>query len=171
MKRIFTGAALVGLLVMGSAAFAESEQHAPMPQMPMMGPGMMGPGMMGHGGAMGPGMMGGGQPGMMMSHGPMVEGRLAYLKAELAVTDAQTEAWNGYASAVKARAATMRDMHATMMKTSGSAVDRLRARTQAMESMTESLKALIPATEAFYNVLTDEQKKKADVLLGDGCCM
>ena len=129
--------------------------------------GMMGPGM--HG-MMGQGMMG---PGMMMGYGPMMEGRLAYIKAELGITDAQTEAWNDYVSAVKARATTMQGMHTTMMQTmqSGSAVERMEAHTQAMQSMVESMKALKPATEALYKVLSDEQKKKADLLLGAGCCM
>lgn len=128
---------------------------------------MMDPGM--HG-MMGQGMMG---PGMMMGYGPMMEGRLAYLKAELGITEAQTEAWNGYVSAVKARTSTMQSMHTTMMQAmqSGSAVERMQAHTQAMESMVESMKALTPATEALYKVLSDEQKKKADLLLGSGCCM
>jgi len=37
--------------------------------------------------------------------------------------------------------------------------------------MVDSLKALKPATEALYGVLTDEQKKKADELLGGGGMM
>ena len=120
------------------------------------------------------GMMGPGMHGMMdQGYGPMMEGRLAYLKAELAITDAQTDAWSGYVSAVQARATTMQSMHATMMQAmqSGSAVERMQAHTQAMQSMVESMKALLPATEALYKVLTDEQKKKADLLLGSGCCM
>jgi hypothetical protein len=40
-----------------------------------------------------------------------------------------------------------------------------------MESMVESLKALRPATETLYGALSDDQKKKADLLLGMGCCM
>jgi hypothetical protein len=39
-----------------------------------------------------------------------------------------------------------------------------------MESMVESLEALKPATEALYAVLSDEQRKEADQLLG-GCGM
>ena len=35
--------------------------------------------------------------------------------------------------------------------------------------MVDSLKALKPATEALYAALSEEQKKKADKLLGDGC--
>src|SRR5262245_30847419 len=100
------------LLAMSTAATALGQDQGQQ-QTPMMGPGaMMAPGMMGYG--MGPGMMGPGMhgmmgqsmmgPGMMMGYGPMVEDRLAYLKAELGITDAQTEAWNGYVNAVKARA-------------------------------------------------------------------
>ena len=139
--------------------------------MGMMGPGMqgmMGPGMMGQG------MMGQGMgPGMMMGMGPMMEGRLAYLKAELGISDAQAAAWDGYVSAVKARGDAMQSMHATMMKAmqGGTAIDRMNAHTTAMQSMMDSMNALKPATEALYKVLNDDQKKKADVLLGMGCCM
>ena len=37
--------------------------------------------------------------------------------------------------------------------------------------MLDSLKALKPSTQALYAVLSDEQKKKADQLLGGGCGM
>jgi hypothetical protein len=46
----------------------------------------------------------------------MMEGRLAYTKAELGITDAQTAAWDGYVTAVKARASNMQDMHTAMMQ-------------------------------------------------------
>ena len=45
------------------------------------------------------------------------------------------------------------------------------ARIQATQAKLDSLKALKPATEALYKVLTDEQKKKADQLLGGACRM
>ena len=140
--------------------------------------GMMGGGMGGMmsscpmmGGMMGSGMQG--MMGMMMSSGPMMEGGLAYQKAELGITEDQTAAWDGYAAAVKARGTAMQGMHADMMKAmqEGSAPERMDAHIKAMESMVESLKALKPATEALYAVLTDEQKKKADQLLGGGCGM
>ena len=62
---------------------------------------------------------------------------------------------------------------AVMMKAkeSGSALQRLDARIKAMESKVEGLKALKPVTEGLYAVLSDEQKKKADQLLGGGCGM
>jgi hypothetical protein len=143
-------------------------------QAPMMGHGMN-QSMMGH---MGMGMMGTETqgmmgPGMMMDFGPVMEGRLAYMKAELGVTEAQTADWADYASAVRARGTTMQAMHTEMVKAleTGSALERLDARTKAMESMVESLKALRPVTEALYKALSDDQKKKADLLLGTGGCM
>lgn len=183
----FLTVALIGAIGLGawSALAQQGQQQTPQQQMPMMGYGMgqgmmgqMGMGMMGPGnfGMMGPGMqgmMGQMGPGMMMDFGPIMEGRLAYVKAELGITDAQTAAWDGYVSAVKARATTMQGVRTAMIEAmqAGSAIERLDARTRAMESMVESLKALKPVTEALYKVLSDDQKKKADLLLGMGCCM
>ena len=166
----------------GCGAGSALAQQAPQTQqqMPMMGygmgqmgmgqMGMMGPGNMG---MMGPGMHGMMGPGMMTDFGPMMEGRLAYVKAELGITDAQTAAWDGYANAVKVQATTMQGMHTVMVQTmqSGDALERLDARTKATEHMVESLKALRPVTEALYKTLSDDQKKKADPLLGMSCCM
>lgn len=137
-----------------------------------MGPGMWSNGMMGPGmrGMTGYGMMG---PGMMMGYGPMMQGQLTYLKAELGITDAQKPAWDGYADAVQAHSSAMQAMHTTMMQAwqSGTALDRMDAHVQAMQTMLESMKAIRPATETLYNALSDDQKKKADLLLGNGCCM
>jgi hypothetical protein len=141
-----------GMMQGSQGMMGQSANPGMMGSCPMMG-GMMGQGMMGPGMGM---MMGSGpMMGLMMGTGPMMEGRLAYLKAELGITDAQTSAWDDYGM-IKA-------MH------SGNAVDRLDAHVKAMESMVESLKALKPPTVALYAVLSDDQKKKADQLLG-GCC-
>ncbi len=109
----------------------------------------------------------GGQPKM----GAVVDGRLAYLKGELGITDAQTKAWDAYAAAVKTRTELMQGMHATMVETmqKGTATERMDARIAGMEAMLDSLKALKPATEGLYSVLTDEQKKVADDLIGVDC--
>jgi hypothetical protein len=119
------------------------------------------------------GMKQGMRHGAMMHSVPMMEGRLAYIKADLEIADAQTAAWDAYANAVRARHATMEGMRADMMKAreSGSALQRLNARIKTMESKVESLKALKPMTEGLYAVLRDEQKKNADQLLGGGCGM
>src|SRR5215472_16748746 len=67
--------------------------------MPMMGMMRM---MMGEGGM-------GGMPMMAMMAGH-VEGRLAFLKTELKITDAQLPLWNNFAEAVRANAKAMQDM-------------------------------------------------------------
>lgn len=177
------------LTMTATSSLAQGQQQGQ--QMPMMGPGM-GMGMMGGcpmmGGNMGMGMMWPGMqnmmgqgmgmmgqmgPGMMMGPGPMMEGRLAYLKAELGITPEQAAAWDGYVSAVKARGDAMQSMHTTMMQAmqSGTAMERMQAHTTAMQSMMETMNTLKPATEALYKVLSPDQKKKADMLLGMGCCM
>ena len=105
--------------------------------------------------------------GMMPPSVPMMEGRLAYVKADLEITDAQTPAWNAYADAVRSRRTKMLDVHADMMKAkeSGNAVERMDARIKGLEARLDGLKALKPATEALYAALSDEQKEKADHLL------
>ena len=119
-------------------------------------------------GGMGKGMKHG-----MMHSVPMMEARLAYIKADLEITDAQSEVWDAYANAVRARHSAMESMHADMMaaKENGNVLERMDARIKALESMVDNLKALKPATEALYGALSDEQKKKADQLLGMGCGM
>lgn len=121
-------------------------------------------------------MMGGGEMrgSMMGKHGKMgamVTERLTHLKAELKITDAQTDAWTGYADAVNARVETMKGMRQTMMSAmqSGSAVERMDARIGGMEAMVETMKAVMPAIGTLYAVLTDEQKKVADQLIGKDC--
>jgi hypothetical protein len=175
----------------------QDQQQAPMTGQGGQGGMMMGQGgqggMMGRGGMMGQdsagqdksgcpmmgdvgfrrGMKQGMGHGAMMHSVPMMEGRLAYIKADLEITDAQLAAWNAYADAVRARHGTMESMHAEMMKTkeSGNALERMDARIKAMESKVEGLKALKPTVEALYAALSDEQKKKADQLLVGGCGM
>lgn len=164
IHKAIIGSVLLSGAVLGGAVVGHAQQTPQQQQYWLMGPGMMGHHMMGPGMATGP---------MGMMPGPMIEGRLAYLKAELAITEAQSAAWTGYVSAVKARMTSMQGMHQTMMQAmqSGTAVARLDAHVNAMEAMTATLKAMKPATEALYAVLTPDQKAKADLLLGMGCCM
>lgn len=142
------------------------------PMMDMMGRGMAGQGMMGQGPGMGMGQgQGRGMMGGPANMGAMIDGRLAYLKAELGITAEQTAAWDGYAAAVKARVGTMQDMHRGMVAAmqSGTAPARMDARIKGMEAMVEAMKAVKPAMEKLYAALTDEQKKAADQLIGMDC--
>lgn len=139
------------------------------PALGMMGGGMMGWGRMrGPDGMRGPRMMEDGARRPMM--GAVVEGRLAYLKAELGITEGQADAWDAYAEALRAHAESMPAMHDAMVETlqEGTAVERLQARIATMEAMVEVMKGLQQPTEALYETLTDEQQALADQLIGCG---
>ena len=140
------------------------------------GPGMMGPGY-------GPGMMGNYGPGMMGGC-PMMgtatdgkvstfaEGRIAFLKAELGIADAQKSEWDAYAEKIKANLQNMQGMWQTMKTVfdAKTPADRLDAQIAAMDSRLAALKEIKPALAKLYAALSDEQKKKADeVLTGMGC--
>lgn len=158
-----------------------TEMPASRPAAPPMG-GMMN-GMMG--GGMG-GMMGnmdqmmsmmrmmhsmmpqaGGQVRMQMMPTEHVEGRIAFLKAELGITEAQLPKWTAYADALRATAKTMRG--AMMNGMAGGKTMAMPARMDAMVAMMtarlETLKSTTAAAKALYAVLTDAQKKLADELI------
>lgn len=173
-----TTTALVALAAMIAVPAAG---HAQGGMMGMMGGGCPTIGMMGNGpgagfgwgmgGGWGNGGWGGGMMGRQPRMGAMVEGRLAYLKGELGITPAQQAAWDTYEKAVKQRVELMQDLHEGMTQTiqEGNATERMDARITGMEAMVESMKAMKPATEALYAVLTDEQKAIADDLIGGDC--
>jgi len=127
------------------------------------------PGMMGQGGMMGPG----GMMSMMMSMGDHIEGRIAFLKTELKITDVQTPQWNAFADALRANAQRIREMRATMMQggmmgqsdASLSAPDRLDRMEKMMTTMLEVVKTMKSALGSLYAVLSDEQRKVADQLI------
>jgi len=109
----------------------------------------------------------------MMGMADHVEGRIAYLKAELKITDAQMPQWNAFADALRSNAASMRRMPATMMQGgmmgqdggSVSAPNRLDRMETMMTAMLESVKTTRAALTPLYAVLTEEQKKVADQLI------
>jgi hypothetical protein len=143
---------------------------------PGYGPGMMGPGY-GPGRGSGGGMMGGGC-GMMGARSDgraetFVNGRIAFLKAELGITDAQKAAWDTYADAIKRNLQSMQGMWQTMQAVfeAKTPVERLDARVTAMESRLTALKEVKPALANLFAALSDDQKKKADELLTEMGCM
>lgn len=151
----------------------------------MMGS-MMGSGMMGRSGMMGSGMMGSGMMGGgcgMMTGGfgadeeldTYVDGRVAFLEAELGITQDQQGVWKDYADALRSNAEAMGSMHGRMrgaMKRQDAAPTAwLDLHIEMMRSRLAALEALKPATEALYVALTPEQKQKADRLLPVMGCM
>ncbi len=155
--------ALAAALSIGSAVGLAQTNMAPaQSNQSHMGPGMMsqggeGPGMMSQGG-MGPGMMSEGMgPAMCAAMASHVDGRLAYLKAELKITEAQEPLWQAYAAAARDNA---KD---TMMNPKGAAglslPDRLDRREQFMAARLDSLRAMDKALKPLYAALSEDQKK------------
>jgi hypothetical protein len=133
------------------------------------------PGMMGTGGRMGdmkqmmPMMrnmmtMMGAQSGMMAVN---VEGRIASLKTELKITDAQEPQWSRFADALRATAKSMNGMFEQMMSSGTEAT--LPARLERHEKMLSAhlnvLKTFKQAVDPRYAVLSDAQKKTVDQLM------
>lgn len=164
--------ALAMCAVVPSVATAQTNASG----MSMMGGSCPMMGMMGQGGSgqrmMSGSMMGGNMMGTQQSNmSAMADTRLADLKGKLKITGPETEAWNSYADAVKARVETMQGVHATMMTAmkAGSAVDRMNARISSMQAMVDAMKAVSPAITKLYSVLTVEQRTIADKLIGMDC--
>jgi hypothetical protein len=165
---------------------AESGQSTPPApgQAPSSGGGTMG--MMGQqGGQPGGGMMmGGGDMARMMSmmHGggmmggmpfQHVEGRLAFLKAELKITSAQEPQWSKFADAFRSVAKSAQGMHQQMMgggqTTGGQAVaapQRLDRYEKMLTARLDAVRTIKAAFDPLYASLSDEQKKTADDLFG-----
>ena len=178
----FTGLALVTLAMLGSITLAGAQtppgrdvHHPDIPAtVPMMDMGKM---------------MGGGDMGQMMSgmpmhmHGAMmpfdhIEGRIAFQKAELGITDAQLPQWNAFADALREGAKTMRTAMtaATQAGMPTTAPARADVMIQMMSTRLDVMKSIATSGKALYAVLTDAQKKTVDEMMmpcmgmeGRGC--
>lgn len=158
----------------GQPAAAAEASPAPSTGMGMDRDMMNMSGMMG--GAKGSSMMqqmhGGGMPmmrggmGMPFEH---VEGRIAFLKAEIGITDTQQPAWDAFAAALRGNADAMRSMHQRMaertQKDAKPWPDRIEGMAAMMSARAAALKAVEQAVRPLYDALTDEQRGKADALL------
>jgi hypothetical protein len=138
----------------------------------MMGHGMMGEGqsmMGGHGGMMGGMGMGSGPASMCGRMTAHIEGRLAFLKAEINITPEQEALWKDYANAVRDNAKTMSGRCTSLMGDSGasekSLPDRLDAQEQFVAARLDALRATNKALKPLYQALSDAQKKLADQLI------
>jgi hypothetical protein len=106
----------------------------------------------------------GAQSGMMSSN---VEGRIASLRTEIKITDAQTPQWDRFADALRATSKSMNGMFEQMMQTGAAATlpGRLDRQETMLTAHLNSLKALKEALGPLYGSLSDEQKKVADGLM------
>jgi protein CpxP len=97
-----------------------------------------------------------------------VEGRIAYLKAELKVTPAQEAQWSAVADAMR-RSATARQQLWEQTRNKGdqpmTAVDRLNFRERMTQVEADNAKTFATSFAALYTKLDDNQKKQADDLM------
>ena len=90
----------------------------------------MGQSMMGHGGMMGAWS---GHPSLCKMMTQHVEGRLAFLKAELNIAAEEESLWNDYAAAIHDNAKTMTARCTTLMGQAGASAQKLPDRLDAQE--------------------------------------
>jgi hypothetical protein len=98
-----------------------------------------------------------------------VEGRIAFLRTELKITDAQTGAWNAFADALRTNAKSLGEVRASMMPQAGAAsqtlIDRLALQEKWLAARLEGTRAIKSALANLVGTLSDDQKKTADEIL------
>lgn len=115
------------------------------------------------------GMMGRGMDGMATID--RIEGRIAFLRAELKITDAQADAWNGFADALRTNARKLTEVRATTMPKPGdgqpaSALSaRLDQQEQWLAARLDGTRAMKSTFAKLNEALSDDQKKTANDLL------
>jgi hypothetical protein len=170
--------AAISLVLLGSAALAAPAADAAPRGIPgammggRIGPGPMGYGMMGYG--VGYGMMGYGM-GYGMMGGPFVafdhvEGNIAFLRAELGITDAQNGPWNEFAAVLRENAKRLTELRAFMTGTVNAGAlpsldRRLDVQERVLATRLDNVRAIKAPAAKLYAVLSGDQKKTADQLL------
>lgn len=150
-----------------NAHHSDKAQAAPeSPRGSMMCSGMM------KDGKMSGGMMGGGaKTDGTLGNAPLphVEGRLAFLKAELKITAAQEPQWTKFADAVRAMAKNADEAARARTKGGGmrtpTTQDIIGRSEKALTTRLEAVRVVGSAFEPLYASFSDEQKKAADELL------
>ena len=102
-----------------------------------------------------------------MAPSQRVEGRIAYLKAELKITDAQAPQFDRVAQAMRDNAKDMDQAFAQSRSNKGSqnAVERLEMRSRFAALRAQGSQRYLDAFKPLYASLSDDQKKTADELL------
>jgi hypothetical protein len=116
-----------------------------------------------HARMMGPGMGG-------MATIDRVEGRIAFLRTELKITDAQAGAWNAFAEALRANAKKLGELRTSMMgksaqQSAATMADRLDQQEQWLLVRLEGTRAMKAAFTKLNEALSDDQKKTANDIL------
>lgn len=97
-----------------------------------------------------------------------IEGRLAFIKAELKITEAQTPAWNELANAIRTAAKHHNERMKAVLSGEEKAktlLERLDVQEQFMSTRLEEIKQIKGALKNLYAGLTEEQKKEGDYIV------
>jgi uncharacterized small protein (DUF1192 family) len=101
-----------------------------------------------------------------------IEGRIAFLRAELNITEAQASAWNAFADAMRTNAKKLREVRASMMPQPDAGqqqaltmAERLDQQERWLVARLEGTRALKSAVTNLYGALSEDQKKTANELL------
>ena len=96
-----------------------------------------------------------------------VEARIKSLHDRLAITSAQEPQWNAVAQVMRDNAQQMEGAIRQRQQAKGmSAIDDLKAYQGIAEAHAQGLQKLVPAFQALYDTMSDEQKKNADTIFG-----
>jgi hypothetical protein len=107
----------------------------------------------------------GGGPDWMLDR---IEGRIAFMKTELKITEAQTSAWTKFAEAIRTASKHHNERMKSMFSDEQSAKtlpERIDAQEQFMSIRLEEIKLIKAALNDLYAVLSPEQKKEADEMM------
>ena len=101
-----------------------------------------------------------------------IEGRIAFLRAELNITEAQASAWNAFADAMRTNAKKLAEVRASMMpqpdagqQKAPTMAERLDQQERWLLAQLEGTRALKSAVTNLYGTLSEDQKKTANELL------
>jgi LTXXQ motif family protein len=128
--------------------------------------------MMGHG-DWAPWMMGMGRHHGMMMEPAMIqafaEGKLAFLKSWLGITEAQSGPWNTFADVVRAQAKSLAEAQQKRLPAPGlqewTLPQWVDQHLQTMDEHLAAMKKVKPVFDNLYQALTPEQRQKADQLI------
>jgi hypothetical protein len=98
-----------------------------------------------------------------------IDGQIAFYKAELKITDAQSPQWNLFADTLRGSATRLHETmaHGTDAKDVAAAPERMQRRITTLTAQLDAAQAVLAAAAPLYAVLTDEQKKVADELMAE----
>jgi len=100
-----------------------------------------------------------------------IEGRIAFLRTELKITDAQMPQWNAVADVMRRNAAERRDTMRRLHESRGkpqSAVERLQQGQQLAQMRADETKQFVAAFAPLYDSMSPDQKQAADQMFAHG---